>query len=86
MMPDGSMMSAEMGNMTAGLSGKYGAAFDEAFLEEMIVHHEGAVEMATMVLARSERTELKQLATDIIKAQTTEIEMMRGWKRQWFGE
>lgn len=77
-------MEESMGSMTAGLAGKTGDVFDQAFLREMVVHHEGAVAMAKQVLATSKRTELRKLAEDIIAAQTGEIDMMRNWEREWF--
>lgn len=89
-MPDGTMMSnngdmqSMMHDMNQNLTGKTGDAFDQAFLQEMIVHHQGAVEMAEQVLAVSKRPELIQLAHDIIKAQTSEINMMQGWQQSWF--
>lgn len=93
MMPGGRMMHDElmggdmasmMHDMNAMLEGKTGDAFDEAFLSEMIVHHEGAVEMAQKVLEVSKRPELTKLANDIIKAQNGEIEMMKQWQSLWF--
>lgn len=81
-----SSMGDMMKGMTIGLSGKTGDAFDKAFLSEMIMHHEGAVEMANMVLATSKRAELTKLAKDIVTAQTKEIEMMKTWQKAWFGE
>ncbi|TSC69064.1 MAG: hypothetical protein G01um101456_359 [Parcubacteria group bacterium Gr01-1014_56] len=78
-------MSSTMAGMMAGLEDKEGTDFEQAFINEMIVHHEGAVAMAQMVLQKTERPELVQLANDIISAQTREIDMMRGWQSQWFG-
>lgn len=90
-MPDGTMMHDEsmsmdamMHDMMSELEGKKGDEFDQAFLSEMIVHHEGAVVMAQAVLQNSKRPELIKLANDIIKAQTSEIEMMKGWLTSWF--
>ncbi len=91
-MPDGSMMNSGGGmnmdemmkGMMAGLEGKTGDAFDKEFLTEMIVHHQGAVEMAKAVLAKSNRPELIKLANDIISAQNKEIGMMQGWQTTWF--
>lgn len=77
-------MGESMGSMTAGLAGKTGDAFDQAFLREMVVHHEGAVAMAEQVLATSKRAELRKLAEDIIAAQTKEIDMMQSWEKNWF--
>ena len=83
MMNDTSMHSM-MTSMTGSLAGKTGDAFDQAFIDEMIVHHQGAVVMAEMVLKSSQRPELQQLARDIIGAQTKEIQMMQDWKTAWF--
>ena len=90
MMPDGTMMHDEdmsmdamMHDMMSELEGKKGNEFDQAFLSEMIVHHEGAVVMAQAVLENSKRPELIKLANNIIKAQTSEIEMMKNWQKEW---
>jgi len=47
------------------------------FLEGMIVHHEGAVEMATAELADGENAEARQLAESIKAAQESEIAEMQ---------
>lgn len=90
-MSDGTMMNnntmdmgTTMEGMMSGLQGKTGDAFDKEFLSEMIVHHQGAVDMAKAVLATSKRPELIKLANDIIAAQTKEIDMMKGWQSVWF--
>lgn len=79
-----SQMHDSMSMMTGALMSATGSEFDRAFLSEMITHHQGAVEMAELVLERSERPELKQLATDIISAQNKEIGMMKTWLATWF--
>jgi uncharacterized protein (DUF305 family) len=81
-----SSMHHMMDDMVAGLQGKTGDEFDEAFLSEMIEHHEGALAMAQAVLESSKRPELVQLANDIISAQTKEIETMQAWQKSWFSE
>lgn len=78
-------MDSTMDGMTVGLENKSGAEFEQAFIDDMIVHHEGAVAMAQMVLQKSQRPELMQLANDIISAQAREITMMREWNVKWFG-
>lgn len=86
MMGNGGMgMSGAMDDMMAGLSGKEGDAFDQAFIEEMIVHHQGAVAMAQAALQRAKHQEIKQLAQNIITAQTSEIAQMQGWQKDWYG-
>ena len=92
MMPDGSMMggdtdmSAMMNNMNVSLQGKTGDVFDQAFLAEMIVHHQGAIDMANLALTTAKHQEIKDLAIGIIKAQTTEIAQMKAWQKSWYNK
>ena len=77
-------MHCAMGGMMMGLEGKTGDALDLAFLDEMVIHHDGAVEMAQALLKGTKRPELIKLGNDIITAQTQEIQMMRNWRKAWF--
>jgi len=94
MMTDGTMMNGgggmnmrdSMASMNAGLRGKTGDAFDQAFLAEMIIHHEGAVEMAQLALVNAKHQEIKDLATEIISAQNKEIADMKAWQTSWYGQ
>ena len=72
-----------MGEMSAGLLGKTGDAFDEAFLSGMIVHHQGAIDMAKLVQANAKHDELKAMANDILSAQSKEIDQMQTWQTDW---
>lgn len=58
---------------------------DKHFIEQMIPHHEGAIEMAKLALIKSEHQEIKTLSEAIIEAQTKEIQDMGGWYTDWFG-
>ncbi|MDH6254980.1 DUF305 domain-containing protein [Aurantimicrobium minutum] len=69
----GGMLTDEQ--MTA-LENAQGAAFDKLYLEGMIGHHEGALQMATMI-ENSSNSEAKELAANIIKSQSAEIEKMK---------
>lgn len=51
---------------------------DYDFLSMMVPHHEGAVEMARLVLIHGRDPMVRQLAQDIIASQTIEIAAMRG--------
>ncbi len=84
-MANGSMMHDSMQSMMVGLNGKTGDAFDQAFLLEMIVHHEGAVEMAEAALQNAKHEEIKTMARAIISAQTSEISQMKQWLGDWYG-
>lgn len=72
-----------MSQMTAELKDKTGDDFDKAFIEMMISHHEGAVDMAELIPARAKHEEIKQLGQAIISAQTKEIEAMKQWQKDW---
>lgn len=58
---------------------------DQHFITQMVPHHEGAIAMAKVALERSERSEIRSLAGDIIGAQKKEITDMRAWHDSWFG-
>ncbi len=60
-----------------------GDDYDKAFIEGMIVHHEGAVDMAELALTNAKRQEIKDMANDIIAAQNKEIRDMKNWQKQW---
>ncbi len=77
-------MHTAMDDMTASLEGKEGDAFDQAFLESMIVHHEGAVVMAEAALKHSAHGEVRELSKAIIATQSVEIAQMKVWLSDWY--
>ncbi|MDI9938919.1 DUF305 domain-containing protein [Rhodococcus sp. IEGM 1351] len=80
---DGGGMSGMMTpEQMTDLAGKSGADFDTAWLNMMIEHHTGAIEMAQTELADGENAGAKQLATDIVSAQQAEITTMQGQLQQ----
>ena len=72
-----------MAEMTEQLEGLQGDEFDKAFIEMMIAHHEGAVDMAEIIPARALHSEVKSLGEAIISAQTKEIVEMKQWQQDW---
>ena len=77
----GSIMS--MQDMITGLQGKTGDDFDKTFISEMIMHHQGAIDMAKQAQTDAKHEEVKNLANDIISAQTKEINEMKQWQKNW---
>lgn len=78
---DGMSMSAGGGPMTmmdmSALESKSGPAFDKAFLEEMIPHHENALPSSRTEIEQGANPEAKALAQNIIDSQTAEIAEMK---------
>ena len=60
------------------------ANFDLRFIDAMIPHHQGAVEMAKEAQVKSKRPEIKKLADNIIKSQNQEITQMKQWRQAWY--
>jgi uncharacterized protein (DUF305 family) len=58
---------------------------DKTFIEMMIPHHQGAVEMAQMAVNQAKNPEVKKLAESIIKDQNREVQQMQTWYKQWYG-
>lgn len=88
--PMGHMMSmSEEMKASMMMNVDLGAAddqYDLRFLNAMIPHHEGALMMAQDALAKSDRTELKQLSQAILDSQQAEIDQMKQWRKAWYGQ
>ena len=75
------MHDMEMGGMLTEaelkeLASLKDAAFDQMFLTSMIAHHEGALEMVSMI-RDSTKDEVKKLYANIVTSQSAEIEAMK---------
>ena len=62
-------------NMTLAYTGDA----DKDFIQGMLPHHQGAVEMAKIELQYGKDPKARKLARGIIKAQNDEIAWMKGW-------
>lgn len=58
---------------------------DQHFIQMMIPHHQGAVDMANLALRKAKYPELKKLAQAIKTSQTQEIQEMKDWYKKWYG-
>lgn len=77
-------MDGMMMDMLAGMKGKAGAELEKVFLQEMITHHQGAVNMARELLKdKTVKPELAKFANDIITNQSKEIEMQKDWLKKY---
>ena len=71
-------MHAGMQKMMHDMHGARGSGnADVDFLAMMIPHHEGAVEMARLVLIHGRDPLVRRLAEDIVASQTTEVAAIR---------
>ena len=76
-------MMADMGQMTESLKGLSGDEFDKSFLASMIEHHQSAINMAAPGATNAKHQEVKDLTIAIVSAQTSEIQRMKQWQKEW---
>lgn len=76
-------MMDDMASMTTKLEGKTGDDFDKAFIEQMIMHHQSAIDMAAPGQKNAKHQEIKDLAAAIVTAQSKEIKQMKDWQTAW---
>lgn len=91
-MPDGTLMDNTLDDDNGMMSGMNHmmdmvVRSEREFIEGMIPHHKEAVDTAKEVIARGGSTpEIKQLAENIVVAQEKEIDEMKQWYQDWYGE
>lgn len=69
--------------MHQGMDITYTGDADRDFAIGMIPHHQGAIDMANVVLERGTRPELRAFAESIVASQGDEIALMRSWQEEW---
>ena len=68
--------------MHSGMDITFSGNSDVDFVKGMIPHHQGAIDMAKVVLSYGKDSEIKKLAEGIIKAQEEEIAQMQAWLKK----
>jgi len=88
-----SMMDMMGGGMSMMGSGSGGMGefsddkpFDLQFIDQMTMHHQGALMSTRAMIADSDRPELRGLATAIETSQTAQIEQMQAFRTEWYGD
>jgi uncharacterized protein (DUF305 family) len=76
-LPGASSMNMDMSHMQT----TSGHAFDMMFVDMMIPHHKGAIEMSRDALQKAQHQELKDFARETIAKQGKEIAELEAWKK-----
>lgn len=82
---ESSGMDGGSGGMASGMLMENGRYSDERFIDAMVPHHQGAVEMAEVALENAEHEEVRQLAENIVSTQKAEIGQLKKIKKEEFG-
>ncbi len=78
-------MERDSGGAAPGVLIENGRYSDERFIDAMVPHHRGAVEMAEVALENAEHEKIRQLVKDIVSTQKAEIEVLKRIKQEEFG-
>ncbi len=90
MMRGGMMGGDGMGSMMGGGNMQPMGSFDEEkpfdlqFIDQMIMHHEGAIMSSGHMISDSKRPELRKLAGNIEKSQSEQIDQMQAMRKDWY--
>lgn len=71
------VVASGCGDNTTTSSSVSGNAADAAFVNDMVPHHQGAIDMAEIAQTKGQHPQIKALATGIIAAQKSEIAIMK---------
>ena len=78
--PSTEAYQAAMNKMSHGMAIPYTGDADKDFVDGMIPHHQGAVDMAEVELKYGKDPQMRKLARNIIASQNKEIALMKAWQ------
>nr|WP_292837967.1 DUF305 domain-containing protein [Mesorhizobium sp.] len=85
--PSTEAYKAAMDKMHADMMGTaYTGDADADFVRGMIPHHQGAIDMARIVLEHGKDPEIRKLAEAVVTAQEAEIKEMQDWLKAHGGK
>ncbi|HEV8044237.1 MAG TPA: DUF305 domain-containing protein [Rubrobacter sp.] len=89
MMGDGMMSGGMMGEEGMGGGSMMGSfdedkPFDLQFIDQMTMHHEGAIMSSERMISDSKRPDLRKLADNIEASQSEQIDQMQEWRDEWY--
>jgi uncharacterized protein (DUF305 family) len=82
---DHGSMGRGSGGMAREMVMENGKYSDRAFIDAMVPHHQGAIDMAEVALKNAEHEEIKELSRNIVSTQRAEIKELKTIKQQEFG-
>jgi uncharacterized protein (DUF305 family) len=83
---DMSQQMEQMNQMMVQVLGPADSTYEQRFIDHMITHHQGAIMMAEDAMQKTGHPELKQFAQRVIEAQRSEIDDLKRWRQEWYGD
>ncbi len=80
----GQMSGMDHGQMMKSSPDAASAPYDLQFIDTMMAHHKGAIDMATMAETKAQHGELKTFAAQIVADQQKENAQMKQWRERWY--
>jgi len=70
--------------VACGTRGQPAVPYDLQFIDAMVAHHQAAIDMSLPADTNALRSELRDFARKVVEDQSREVELMKGWRRQWY--
>lgn len=77
--PASAAFAAANAKMHEAMNIRFSGDADVDFARGMIAHHQGAVDMAKILLAHGKDPEMRKLAEEVVRTQEAEIAFMKNW-------